>query len=31
MSVIKIYFVRYRNGNDHIGEHRDNERELDPS
>lgn len=23
-------FMRYRNGNDHMGEHRDNEPELDP-
>lgn len=24
-------FDRYRNGNDHIGEHRDDESELDPN
>lgn len=28
-SFIHIPFSRYRNGNDHIGEHKDNEAELD--
>lgn len=30
-QIVKIHFFRYRNGNDHIGEHRDDESELDPS